>query len=472
MKKLLVLLLSAVMICSMTACSNTPSVSDAADDEKTIDVLVVGGGASGLSAAVEAAVAGSKVVLIEKQGNLGGSTNYSAGATVRNATDEEAASYGALKGEQLVDYFMTVSENTADREFVELIVSKADETIDWLKGMGYESNYIPYEGCNSQILSVEWGTGGNQMITVLAGKAAELGVEIIMNTAATELLLDESGAVAGVKATNAEGEVEYKAKSVVLATGGYIHDKELIGQHTELVDVLPLTGAPGNTGDGLKMTEAVNAKTTFKGPGLLSSWMTVSQTIGYVPSAYFVAVGANGNRFVNEVEFYSVFANEAIKNGISNFWIVYDSNTVAHDMLSIVEEGCMLSADTLDELAVLMNVDAETLKATIESYNALCDNQEDTEYGKNSKYLEKLETGPYYALQSLVAAIGTFGGLSIDEHAQVLDVNDNPIANLYAAGEVANADFFGEVYPISGSCLTYATTTGRMAGASAAANAK
>jgi len=120
----------------------------------------------------------------------------------------------------------------------------------------------------------------------------------------------------------------------------------------------------------------------------------------------------------------------------------------------------------------LMNVDAATLKATIDSYNALCDKQEDTEYGKNSKYLEKVETGPYYALTAFPLAIGTFGGLSIDENSQVLDVNNAPIANLYAAGEVANADFFGEVYPISGSCLTYATTTGRIAGQAAAENAK
>ncbi|MBQ7889053.1 MAG: FAD-dependent oxidoreductase [Erysipelotrichaceae bacterium] len=471
MRKLLKLILSAVLICSMAACSNTPATDNSAKNEPEIDVLVVGGGASGLSAAVEAAGAGSKVVLIEKASNLGGSTNYSAGATVRNATDEEASTYGALKGEELVEYFMTVAEQNADRDFIEFIVSKADDTVNWLKGMGYQSDYMAYEGCNSEILSVEWGVGGNQMIQILTDKATELGVEIVMNTAATELILDESGTVTGVKATNAEGEVDYLAKSVVLATGSYIQNKDLIAQHTELVDVLPLTGAPGNTGDGLKMAEAVNAKMTFKGPGLLSSWTTTAP-IGAVPQAYFVAVDPQGNRFVNEVEFYSVFANEAIKKGISQFWLVYDANTIAHDMSSVAEHETMLSADSLDELAGLMNVDAATLKATIDSYNALCDKQEDTEYGKNSKYLEKVETGPYYALTAFPLAIGTFGGLSIDENSQVLDVNNAPIANLYAAGEVANADFFGEVYPISGSCLTYATTTGRIAGQVAAENAK
>ncbi len=466
---------STAMLKALQSCIDQAKGLEVKEDETIsdmkADVVVVGGGAAGLSAAIEAAAAGSKVILIEKQGNLGGSTNFSAGAIVRNATEEEAANSGALKGEDLVDYYMEVAEHNADRDYIDYIISKSNDTFDWLKGMGYQSNYMDYEGCYGEILAVEWGVGGTQMISVLNEKAVELGVEIVLNTAATELILTD-GAVSGVKAVSNGDEISIEASSVVLATGSYIYNTDLVGEHTDLVNVLTLVGGPGNTGDGLKMAEAVNAKTTFKGPGLLSSWATVSQTIGYVPSAYFVAVDNNGQRFVNEVEFYSIFANEAIKQGIGQFWIVYDSNTVAHDMLSIVEEGCMLQADSLEELAGLMGVDAAALTATIDSYNKLCDGKEDTQFGKNSKYLEKVETGPYYALMSMPMAIGTFGGLSIDENSQVLDVNNAPIANLYAAGEVANADFFGEVYPISGSCLTYATTTGRIAGQAAAENAK
>lgn len=467
---------STAMLKAMQNCIDQAKGIATNDDTTTVgdmsaDVVVVGGGAAGLSAAIEAAAAGSKVILIEKQGNLGGSTNFSAGAIVRNATEEEAKNSGALAGDDLVDYYMEVAEGNADRDYIEYIISKSNENFEWLKNLGFQSNYMDYEGCFGEILAVEWGVGGTQMISVLNQKAVELGVEIVLNTAATELLLNDE-IVNGVRAVSNGAEITIEAKSVVLATGSYIYDSELVNDHTALGNVLTLMGGPGNTGDGLKMAEAVNAKKTFKGPGLLSSWSTVSQTISYVPSAYFVAVDGNAQRFINEVEFYSIFANEAIKQNIAMFWIVYDSNTVSHDMLNIVEEGCMLQADTLEELAALMGVDANALVSTITDYNALCEGKEDTQFGKPEKYLEKVETGPYYALMSLPVAIGTFGGLSIDENSQVLDINNTPIANLFAAGEVANADFFGEVYPISGSCLTYATVTGRIAGKAAAANVK
>lgn len=434
--------------------------------EKTADVVVAGGGTAGLSAAIEAAQAGKKVVLLEKQAALGGSSSYSGGAVMRNATEEEAAQGNALKDDELVDYFMRESDNTADEAWVRYIVEKSGEANEWLIGLGHNRTTMFYEASNA-IIMCEWGESGAQMIGALAKKAEEAGVEIVLNTAVTELVLD-NGSVTGVKAVSGTQEIRYDCDAVVLATGGYIYDAERVREHTELGDVLYLMSGAGNTGDGLKMAEAVNAKTTFKGPGLLSAWSTMTTSFMPIQLPSHLMVNAEGQRFVDEHQFYSRLANDAIKAGVAYFNVIFDSDSKPETIEAGVEDGTVFKAETIAELAGLMGVEATALEATVARYNEMCAKGVDEDYGKDAAALNPIENGPFYGVGAYPMAIGTFGGLSIDMNGQVLNADNTPVDNLYAAGAVANADFFGEVYPMSGSCLMHAVITGRLAGQNAA----
>lgn len=433
--------------------------------QATADIVVIGGGAAGLSAAIEAAQAGKQVVLLEKQAALGGSTSYSGGAVMRNATAEEAAQGNALKDDELVAYFMHESDNTADEEWVRYVVEQSGPANEWLIDLGHNRTTMFYEASNA-IIMCEWGESGAQMVGALQKKAEELGVQIVLNTAATELVLD-NGMVSGVKAVSGSKEIAYDCDAVILATGGYIYDADLVREHTALGDVLFLMGGAGNSGDGLKMAETVNAKTTFKGPGLLSSWNTMTSSFMPIQLPSHLMVNTDGNRFVNEHQFYSRLANDAIKANVAYFNVIFDNDCKPDTIEAGVEDGTVFKAETIAELAGMLGVDPAALEATVVRYNDMCAKGIDEDFGKDAKALNPIENGPFYGVGAYPMAIGTFGGLSIDMNGQVLDVNDVPIANLYAAGAVANADFFGEVYPMSGSCLMHAVVTGRLAGQSA-----
>lgn len=486
MKRLFTLALAAMLLFALAGCTQpTPAPAETAapapaeptpeelpqqeegtaPEDVSVDIVVVGGGAAGLSAAIEAATSGANVMLIEKNDMLGGSTILSGGALVRNATEEEEASSQALRDDKLLSFYLDNAKQDADPTIIQNIIDHSIDSIDWLLDMGYSRNTMFYE-VGDDILMVEWGESGAQLIESMAKGAESVGVNIMMGTAATELIL-ENGEVSGIKAEGKDGAFQINANAVVLATGGFAMNAEMVGEHTNLVDVLGRVSGSGCVGDGIKMAESVNAKTKYKGACLNSAWNIQGTDVSIIGLPPHLLVSDAGQRVTNEKQFYSLVSNDMEKSGASNFFLVFESEYAPDAMDANVEAGTAWKADTLEDLAAQLNMDAAALKATAERYTELKGN-EDADFGKDTSHMTGMENGPFYAIGCKPMALGTFGGLCIDVDSRVLDQNDQPIANLFAAGEVANADFFGEVYPVSGSCIQHAVTTGRIAGRNAA----
>ena len=243
--------------------------------------------------------------------------------------------------------------------------------------------------------------------------------------------------------------------------------------------------APQNTGDGLNMAMEVGADTVFKGgfigwkvcTPLYDHTTAVGAPVYGVPQ---LIVDLNGNRMGNETLDYPFVYEEWTKAGATDFYYIFQagsgetkdlvnnvSNTVANLELG-VEAGVCYKADTLEELAEVSGL--TNLVETVNAYNAAVDNGSD-EYGRDTATMTKYEEGPYYALHGQRAILGTFGGLNTNITGEVVDATGNAIAGLYAAGEVANGEFFNKLYPASGSSISQCVVLGRETGRSAAAYA-
>ena len=188
-----------------------------------------------------------------------------------------------------------------------------------------------------------------------------------------------------------------------------------------------------------------------------------------------LGVTNQGTRFGNESADYPIFCTSLInaqKNGAEKFYLIVDSSVDAYAGLaeSALSKNLAVKADTLDELAKNAGIDEELFKETVDKYNTQAINGETDEFGKSG--FAPVAKAPFYAVEIKPATLGTIGGLLLSEEAEVLDKDGNAIPNLYAAGEVANSQFFYKEYPASGSSISISTTFGRIAGASAANNAQ
>ncbi|HCX63984.1 MAG TPA: hypothetical protein DHN33_02075 [Eubacteriaceae bacterium] len=189
----------------------------------------------------------------------------------------------------------------------------------------------------------------------------------------------------------------------------------------------------------------------------------------WMPYAY---VNLSGERFINETSDYTIFYEELIKQEDQVSYMIFDGNTYVEALDKAVEKGSAYKSDSLEDLAEQAGIDPEGLTATIENYNTMIENGEDTEFGKDLTGHAKVDTPDYYAVKVVPTILGTMSGLSTDLDTQVLDENGEAIAGLYAAGEVANGMFFNKVYPASGTSIQMSTTLGRVAGQNAAGFAK
>lgn len=495
MKKLLSILLSLSLLCAFAGCSNTndnetsenEGTNDTTSNVIETDVVVVGAGGAGLSAAINAAYEGASVVLLEKTAAVGGSTLYSGGAMTRPATTEEVQE-GYYTEEELVQKWYDTTQGNGDLSLIKKIGSMASETIKWVESLGipYYKAATTYEGSGFILFAPtvsDTGAlsfmGAQPLIDGFVAEAEKQGVTTYLSTAATALTVNEQGEVNGVVAVDAEGnEIRYSAKSVVLATGGFTNNLEIIKENNEtlyniLIDNnIMVTGGAGSTGDAIAMATEVGADTLFEGDLCNGGGYQTAVFNAYNPAPLFVT--EEGTRFVDENTFYGLLYR-ALMNNIEaghKSYVIADANHSGEACETAVSEGKMVKADTLEELATLIGIDPEGLKETVANYNELCENGEDTEFGKPSRLLTALETGPYYAAEVLPYVLGTFGGLYINEEAQIMGTDGNPIVNLYGAGDCANAKFFYNDYPYSGTCVQFAITSGRIAGTNAAKNAK
>ena len=404
------------------------------------DVVVVGGGIAGLSAAITAKEAGADVYLLEKRDIVGGSSAVSGGIV-----------YAALNEEDvpvMVDYYMERSGQTADKEMLTFMAKNSLETIQWLSDRGVEWFMTVATGTAiEERAHFSTGSGGG-LTEPLLQKARDMGINVLTGTKATELITNETGAVTGVKAQSSKANFTFDAKAVILCTGGYDLSEEMKAEYSPIAAGDYAVSASANVGDGLNMGLAVGADTVFKngviGFAVVNPSLPPLGGVGTGAPLYVTQDGA----FASLLTDYPIIYANLKATGATEFYGIFDGAST--EKLAYLEGTSFItSADSVEDLAKTMNMDGEKLAASLTENPALA-------------------TAPYYAVTVRPATLGTMGGLKTNLDGQVL-ADGSPIAGLYAAGEVANGDFFGVEYPASGTSISMCITFGRAAGTHAAA---
>lgn len=446
------------------------------------DIIVIGGGAAGWSAALAAVQAGSSVVLLEKLAEFGGSSALSGGCLALAGTDLQA-SQGVIDSPGLLfDDLREVGQGVNDAALVRTYCDAQLETYAWLKGAGVRFSPV-IETASGQSVPRVHTVDPADMVRALKTAAEATGlVSYRPATAAQELLQDGAGRVIGVRVSDNEPLIA--SKGVIVASGGFAKNPEMLDRYAPQYAEAVFVAGAGSQGDGLRMAQALGAD--------LRDMDYVKGTFGKHPTdetndhslqAVYkgaIAVNQDGRRFVDESISYKLLGDAVMAQPWHTAYQIMDQGIfdTGDDRVRILdfgrrlEEGLFYVADTLDDLARQIEIEPEVLADTIARYNAAVEAGHDPEFGREHLVhrhgaLRKIETGPYYAYPSTAVVFGTYCGLRIDSGARVLRADGSPIAGLRAAGEVTGG-FHGAAY-MTGSALGKAVVFGRIAGISMAA---
>ena len=501
-----------------TAVEKTGSAEDSTVEA---DVVVVGAGGAGMTAAITAAGEGKSVVILESQPMVGGNSvratgGMNAGKTVYQDENEFGESAGVEKtlkaaaekyadNETITALAKTVSEQWAayqanptgyfdsvelmeldtmiggkginDPALVETLCANSADAIDWLDEHGITLHNVSSFGGASvkrihrpvndegKVVSV-----GSYMIPLLQENCEKAGVKMMLDTTATEILTDANGAAVGVKATGASGEtVTVNAKAVVLATGGFGANLDMVVKYKPELKGFMTTNAPGIQGQGIEMAEAIGAATVDM------DQIQIHPTVEANTAALIteglrgdgaVLINAEGKRFIDEVGTRDVVSAAEIAQTGSYSWLVVDQAMVDNSSViqGYIKKGYTVTGATYEELAKAMGVDEAALAETMNNWNGYVEAKNDPDFGRTS-FANPLNTAPYYAIKVTAGVHHTMGGLKINPNTEVLNENGEVIPGLFAAGEVT-----GGVHGanrLGGNAVADFTVFGRIAGAAA-----
>ena len=501
-----------------TAVENNAAAEDSTVDA---DVVVVGAGGAGMTAAITAAGEGKSVVILESQSMVGGNSvratgGMNAGKTVYQDENEFGESAGVEKtlktaaekyadNETITALAKTVSEQWAayqanptgyfdsvelmeldtmiggkginDPELVETLCANSADAIDWLDEHGITLHNVSSFGGASvkrihRPVNAEGKTVsvGSYMIPLLQENCEKAGVKMMLDTTATEILTDANGAAVGVKATGASGEtVTVNAKAVVLATGGFGANLDMVVKYKPELKGFMTTNAPGIQGQGIEMAEAIGAATVDM------DQIQIHPTVEANTAALIteglrgdgaVLINAEGKRFIDEVGTRDVVSAAEIAQTGSYSWLVVDQAMV--DASSVIQgyikKGFTVTGETYEELGKAMGVDEAAFAETMKTWNGYVEAKNDPDFGRTS-FANPLDTAPYYAIKVTAGVHHTMGGLTINTNTEVLKEDGTVIPGLFAAGEVT-----GGVHGanrLGGNAVADFTVFGRIAGKAA-----
>ena len=501
-----------------TAVENDTTAEDSTVDA---DVVVVGAGGAGMTAAITAAAEGKSVVVLESQSMVGGNSvratgGMNAAKTVYQDENEFGESAGVEKtlktaaekyadNETITALAKTVSEQWAayqanltgyfdsvelmeldtmiggkginDPELVETLCANSADAIDWLDEHGITLHNVSSFGGASvkrihRPVNAEGKTVsvGSYMIPLLQENCEKAGVKMMLDTTATEILTDANGAAVGVKATGASGEtVTVNAKAVVLATGGFGANLDMVVKYKPELKGFMTTNAPGIQGQGIEMAQAIGAATVDM------DQIQIHPTVEANTAALIteglrgdgaILINEEGKRFIDEVGTRDVVSAAEIAQTGSYSWLVVDQAMV--DASSVIQgyikKGYTVTGATYEELGKAMGVDAAAFAETMEKWNGYVEAKNDPDFGRTS-FANPLNTAPYYAVKVTAGVHHTMGGLKINANTEVLNEKGEVIPGLFAAGEVT-----GGVHGanrLGGNAVADFTVFGRIAGAAA-----
>ena len=492
----------------------------AEDSTVEADVVIVGAGGAGMTAAITAANEGKSVVVVESQAMVGGNSvratgGMNAAKTVYQDENEFGESAGVEKtlktaaekyadNETITALAATVAEQWAayqanptgyfdsvelmeldtmiggkginDPALVETLCEGTADAIDWLDENGITlHNVSSFGGASVKRIHRPVGDDGkvvsvgSYMIPRLQQACEKAGVQILLNTTAEEILTDGGKAV-GIKATGATGEtVTVNAKAVILASGGFGANLDMVVEYKPELKGFMTTNAPGILGQGIAMAQAIGADTVDM------DQIQIHPTVQYDSAALIteglrgdgaVLINAEGKRFIDEVGTRDVVSAAEVAQTGGYSWLVVDQKMA--DASSVIQgyikKGYTVEGKTYEELAEAMGVDSAAFAETMANWNQCVADKTDAEFGRTS-FANPLDTAPYYAIKVTAGVHHTMGGLKIDTNTEVLDADGNAIPGLFAAGEIT-----GGVHGanrLGGNAVADFTVFGRIAGKAA-----
>ncbi len=483
----------------LAGCSSSSS-NDATEDtgnwDVESDVVIVGAGGAGLTAAIVAARGGASVTILEAASNAGGNTINSSGVIQAAGTDEQIELAGITDDspEKHAEYYIQCGEGQLNEDIVRFACEQAPDCIEFMKelGISYEVVYgngpIPNVDEDVRRPRIHLaGTDENDLmygqahVAALLAEVEALGVEIVYDTAGKQLVVNSDGVVTGVVTDKQE---RYRAsQGVILATCSYDRSEEFAKAFNyHMVQVLAdgnaLT-AITNTGDGLRMGMSVGAALDGMGGFIgLSGNIGGTPTLPGVPEVPGIIVNKYGRRFVSESDHYAWVVRATFSQEDHLAYGVFDSkaaalggavvggvHTYSDDFSEEIADGSVFTADTIEELAEQMGVPAANLKSAVDTWNAdmSTDEKVDSQFPTRECGLETIDEAPFYATRIYDYSLGALGGLKINTSAQVLATEGEAFPHLYAAGQVVGG-FMGSYYPGTGTGILSTLAFGRAAG--------
>lgn len=455
----------------------TAATSAAKQEDLSTDIVIIGAGGAGMSAAVEAATAGKKVIIVEKMPIVGGNTTRATGGMNAAETSIQAAAGIADTKEVFYNDTMKGGKEKNDPALLQTMVDNAAAAVDWINELGGDLKRVTLSGgaTNPRIHTpVDGSAVGPVVVKVLSAKLEALKVEIMLNTEATKILTKD-GAAVGIEAKDANGNpFKIEAKAVIIATGGFGANSEMVeGFRPDLVG-FSTTNHKGATGDGIVMAQAVGADLTDIGE--IQIHPTTDPETGYMFTEGLrgdgaILINAEGKRFTDELLTRDVVSANILKQTDGIAYLITNEEMRAENasLAGYVKKGYAVEAATLADLAKELGMDAAVLEKTMATYAEAVKAGKDAEF--NRAHLTKsLEEGPYFALKVTPGIHHTMGGLKIDTTTHVIGTDGKAIAGLYAAGEVV-----GGVHGanrIGGNAVTDIIVFGKIAGKIAAEEMK
>lgn len=471
---LLVLVLSLLSGCTQGADKTTLSQNQVSEGwNMETEFLIVGVGVAGLTSAIEAADLGiEKVLLIEKLGVLGGSAFVSDGILGGYETNITKKLDLHIDPKDMYNDQMREKKYNLDPDLTWLTTEKNGETIDWPidnVGIEFQPEVIVKDGYGS-IQAMHIVEGGGPGMCLPYDKAIEerKAIEILKDTKAMELIMD-NGTVIGVVAEQDGKSIRIKADAVMLGTGGYNSNHELIANSHPANRIFQPATLPWSTGDGLIMATEVGAGTNNLDQ-IQCYLREYDNPRSQAPYLYSIFVGKEGKRFIDEKrpgQTYNQENRDTVimqtgKDGTDHFCSISDQGTMDEMGLGETEKEReeVIVADTLEELAAAMEVDPVGLKETVERWNEMVEKGEDTDFGR-TRSLKRIGEGPYYGLKTTFFSSVCHGGITKNANAEVTKIDGQIIPGLYAAGELTT------VTNSNGYTISNAITFGRIAAKSA-----